>query len=577
MTSLFTSHASIGDSTIKDGCDMTNSSFGGPEDFTLNIIENLRRNKPSFKHTRREQLTESSILGAEGFAADTLRQTRRRQDSDSSQRSKGRVVAFSRRASNESVKITRPSQSYSPTQSPSRRDISLLPTVATNGNGQSERKESSSTQSATPSTQAQRKADSITKEVKATSDGFPLDNNPDLSVSFEDGEIRHKTLRAGALEKSQPTVSDDEEEYDREAITESLSSLSLNRMQTEPTMSLPLGLPEDDITRPLGESTQTQHTLDSALSSKEQTLEDAFDFATRLAHRIQRTPASAKKPEAEYSINLSADASELLPDGACQPETFPLNESLVRDRSDPKLAFADRIPGVQSDNASNTQRPLGASEVDEVESLRQQLQQSKAALAQKEETINVLRNSLSAKKIECDELHNVLQTKSSAAAAAESREGALQDALRAAEQQTVADANIAAERFAIVKGALIAAEDEAAVAMERAQDAVAAAEAKAASRGRRLEKEVNDLTASARAARAEAKRARTEQAEREALWVERSEVLLAECDRRGRALLVKIGERELPGVRDEKGRQAYRYQRGRDRDKADAVRRGGGM
>ena len=120
-----------------------------------------------------------------------------------------------------------------------------------------------------------------------------------------------------------------------------------------------------------------------------------------------------------------------------------------------------------------------------------------------------------------------------------------------------------------MKNALITAEDEAAVAAERAKDTIMAAE----SRRRQLEEEVKDLTTSVRTARAEAKRAKNEQAEREMLWAERSEILLAECDRRGRALMVKIGEQELPGVRDEKGRQAYRYQRKGERDREHLVRR----
>jgi chromosome segregation ATPase len=271
---------------------------------------------------------------------------------------------------------------------------------------------------------------------------------------------------------------------------------------------------------------------------------------------------------ANHSINLLVDASELLADDMHRPETFPRNDSSVKNCSDPNVAIADCTRAIRSDKQNNAQRPPTSTKVDEMELLRKELEEMKSALAQKEEAINVLQSKLSAKEAECDELHNVLQDKSSAIAAAESRETVLKDAMRAAEEKTAAATATAAERFAIMKNALIIAEDEAAVAAERAKDTVTVAE----SRCHRLEKEVKDLTTSVRTARAEAKRAKKEQAERETLWMERSEILLAECDRRGRALMIKIGEQELPGVRDEKGRQAYRYQRRGEWDREHLVR-----
>ena len=427
--------------------------------------------------------------------------------------------------------------------------------------------------------QAQGKSRSSKNPVKETGKGRSLNDSGNVSIIVKDNEIYRKTMRAGVRQKMQPAVSDEgEEEPDQEDITEPLTSPSLNQPPPESTMSLPIDLLEDDLTRPLGESTPTQRTLDSNIASKEHTLEDGFDFATSLAHRIQRTPASAKKLEPEYSINLSTNASELLADGLYRPETFPRNDSFVRDYPDPNVAFSDRVRDIRPDNTSNTPRRPESSKVDddEMESLHQQLEQMKSALAQKDETINVLQSQLLAKEAKCEELHVVLQDRSSAMAAAESREAALKHAVRAAEEQTVAVTATAADRFAIVKDALITAEDEAAMAAERAKDTVSAAEARANTaekRCGRLEREVRELTASARAARAEAKRAREERAEREALWEERSEILLKECDRRGRALMVKIGEIELPGVRDERGRQAYQYQRRGERNGADVGRR----
>jgi hypothetical protein len=491
-------------------------------------------------------------------------------------------MASLRRASDGSVKITQPSTSHSPIHTPNHRKPSTSSAVAINGDEGSQSRRSSLPQSKASSPQAQAsspqahlKAHRLNKLVDATRNDIALDDNGTVSIIVKDGKVYRKKIRAGVRQKMQPTVSDDEEDFE-EGTIESLTSSSSNQPPPEPTMSLPIAMLEDDLTNPLGESTPTQRTLDSIVSSKEKILEDAFDFATSLAHRIQRTPASAKKPASEYSINLSADASELLADGMYRPETFPRNDSFVRDCSDPNVAFADRIRGIRPDNTSTTPRSPEPSKMDERESLRLQLEQMKSALALKDETINLLQSKLSAKETECEELHTVLQKKSAAIAAAESREVALKEAVRATEEKSVAAAATAAERFAIVKDALITAEDEAAVAAERTKDAVAAAEQKtdaAVSRCRRLEKEAKDLTASTRAARVEAKRARKEQAERETLWMERSEILLAECDRRGKALMVKIGEQELPGVRDEKGRQAYRYQRRVERDRADVVRR----
>ena len=536
------------------------SSIGGPEDFTLNIIDNMRRNKPSFSHTNEEQLTESSIPGPEDFTADLLRDTRRRQDSDASQRSRGHAIASRRKVSAGSVKTTQSSPSNSPIQSPNHRSASLLPAMTARDGEQLQAKRSSSAQSATASARAQGEAGSTTP-IKEVHNDIPLDDIGAVSVIIKDGEMYRKNIRAGVRQKMQPTVSDDDDErIDKADIANAMNPPSSSPIQPEPTTAIPTGLLDDEITRPLGESTPTQRTLDfSPTSSKEHTLEDGFDFATSLAHRIQRTPASsARKPEAEYTLDLSADASELLADGLYRPETFPHDDSFVRDCSDPNVAFADRIRGIRPDNnPSNNilQRPPPEpSEVDELELqlLRAQLEQMKSTLAQKEETITVLQNKLSAKDAECETLHNALQTKSSAAAASSSsREAALESALHIAEEKTAAAAATAAARFAIVKDALIATEDEAAVTADRC---------------RRLEKE-------AKSARAEATQARKQQAEREALWIKRSEVLLAECERRGRAVLVTIGEREMPGVRDGMGRQAYRYQsqsqnlRGRDGDR----------
>lgn len=358
--------------------------------------------------------------------------------------------------------------------------------------------------------------------------------------------------------------------------TESLPLSLQDHSQLEPTMSLPLPLVEDDLTKPLGESTPKQQSLNSPPSSHDSTLEKALDFATSLAHRIQRTPASVKNASAmEYSINLSADASALLPDAIYRPQTFPHNDSFVRNCSDPNVAFADRIRGIRPDHPSTTQEASAPSKDDETELLRQQLEAMQTALAQKDETIAVLQAKLSAKEAQCVELQDALQNHSSALVAAETRETALKQALGEAEAESAAAARTAAERFAIVKDALLIAEEEAAVAVGRAKDTMTAAEARAdaaISRCQRLDAEVKKLTTSERAARAEAERARKEQAEREALWTERSEVLLAECDRRGRALMVKIGELELPGIRDERGRQAYRYQNERALGRVDVVR-----
>jgi hypothetical protein len=425
-----------------------------------------------------------------------------------------------------------------------------------------------SSQSKASPTQAHGKKRRSSRQVKEGSTDFAIDNNGTVSIIDKDGETYRKNMRAGVRQKMQPTVSDDEGQQGGEETTGSLNSTLSNQRPPEPTMSLSIDLLKDDFTKPLGESTPTQRTLDSIISSKEQTVKDGFENSTNVAHRIQRTPASVKMAAANHSINLLVDASELLTDDMYRPETFPRNDSSVKNCSNPNAAIADCTRAIRSDKQNNAQRPPTSTKVDEMELLRKELEEMKSALAQKEEAINVLQSKLSAKEAECDELHNVLQDKSSAVAAAESRETVLKDAMRAAEEKTAAATATAAERFAIMKNALIAAEDEAAVAAERAKDAATAAE----SRCHRLEKEVKDLTTSVRTARAEAKRAKKDQAEREMLWMERSEILLAECDRRGRALMIKIGEQELPGVRDEKGRQAYRYQRRGEWDREHLVR-----
>ena len=396
-----------------------------------------------------------------------------------------------------------------------------------------------------------------------------MDDNGTVSITVKDGETYRKIMRVGVRQKIQPTVSDDEEQQGGDKTTGSLKSTSSSQRLPEPTISLPIDLLENDLTKPLGESTPTQRTLDSIILPKEQTVADGFENSTDVALRIQRMPASVKMTVADHSTDLLVDASELLTHDMYRPETFPCNDTSVKDCSEPNVAVDDRKGAVGSDNQSNTQHPPTSIKVDEMELLRKELEKMKSALAQKEEEINVLQSKLLAKEVECDELHNILQDKSSAVAAAELRETVLKDAIRAGEEKTAAALATAAERFTIMKNALIAVEDEAAVAAEQAKDTVTAAE----SRCRRLEEEVKDLTMSVRTARAEAKRAKNEQAEREMLWAERSEILLAECDRRGRALMVKIGEQELPGVRDEKGRQAYRYQRKGGWDREHLVQR----
>jgi len=556
MASLITSHASIGNSTLKDAHDMTTSSFGGPEDFTLNIIDLMRRNKPSFKHTNREQLTTSSFGGPEDFTADIIEHANRTKEGGSSQRSKGPVIASMRQPSDGSPKVTHHLPPHSPIQSPGRRPRGLSSAAAANYEEPKPTKPYSSQPEASL-TQAHGKKRRSSRQVKGESADFAIGDNGTVSIIDKDGKIYRKNMRAGVRQKMQPTVSDDEGQQGGDETTGSLNSTLSNQRPPEPTMSLSIDLLKDDLTKPLGESTPTQHTLDSIISSEEHTVEDGFEKSTNVAHRIQRTPASVKTAATNHSINMLVDASELLTDDMYRPETFPRNDSSVKNCSDPNVAIADRTRAIRSDNQSNTQRPPTSTKVDEMELLRKELEEMKSALAQKDEAINVLQSKLSVKEAECDELRNILQDKSSAVAAAESRETVLKDAIPAAEEKTASATATAAERFTIMKNALIAAEDEAAVAAERAKDAVTAAE----SRCHRLEKEVKDLTTSVRTARAEAKRAKKEQAERETMWMERSEILLAECDRRGRALMIKIGEQELPGVRDEKGRQAYRYQR----------------
>jgi hypothetical protein len=586
MASLVTSHASIGDSTLKNARDLTISSFGGPEDFTLNLIDHMRRNKPSFKQADPEQLTDSSLDGPEDFTADIVNYANRSGDNNSSQRSTQRVIAPLRRASAGSTKAAQRSPLHSPPHSPRQSlnhgnsGLASAESAKSYGERQSRRTSASQPKSSAP--QGLSKARIANSQLKAPPDGLGPEDSGNISILIKDGNVYHKKVRAGARRKMQPTVSDDESELgNEEDMTKSpLPSPSIQH-PPEPTMSLPLPLLEDELTKPLGESTPTQHTLNSTTYSKNFNLEEGFDFATSLAHRIQRTPASAKNLSAnEYSVNLSANASQLLAGGLYRPETFPHNDSFVRDCSDPNVAFADRIRGVRPDsshNKANTTKHLHEqSKMDETELLRRQLEEMKAALAQKDEAITALQTKLSAKEAECEELHRAFGDKSTALAAAETRETALTDVVRVTEQNAAADAQTAAERFVIVKDALIAAEDEAAMAAERAREALVAAAARtdaALAKVRRLEREVEDLSVSARDAEAAAKRVRKEQMDREAMWVGRSEVLLAECDRRGRALMVKIGELELPGVRDEKGRQAYRYQREKERGRlVDGVR-----
>jgi hypothetical protein len=553
MASLLTSHASIGNSTLKDARDMTTSSIGGPEDFTLNIIDLMRRNKPKFQHTNREQLTTSSLGGPEDFTADIVNHTNRIKEGCFSPRSKGPGIASTRRASDGSPKVTHHLPPLSPIESLGRRTRGLSSAAPTNCDEEFKPTQPYSSQFKASPTQAHEEKRKPSKQVKNGSADFGIDDSGTVSIIVRDGETYRKKMRAVVRQKMQPTVSDDE---GGDKTTGLLSSIPSNQHPPEPTMSLPIDLLEDDLTKPLGESTPTRHTLKSVISSKEHTVANGLENSTSIAHRMQRTPAPMNIAAADHSVELLASASELLTDDMSPPKTFPCYASSVKAHSDDNVATVDRTRANGSDDQSNTRHPPASTKVDEMEFLRKELEKVKSALARKEEEVNVLQSKLSAKEAECDELHNVLQDKSSAIAAAELRETALKDAMRAAEEKTAAATATAAERFNVMKNALIAAEDEAAVAAEQAQDAVTAVE----SRCRRLEKEVEYLTTSVRTARAEAQRAKNEQAEREVLWTERSEILLAECDRRGRALMIKIGEQELPGVRDENGRQAYRYQ-----------------
>lgn len=563
MASLNTSHASLGNSTVKDARDLTISSFGGPEDFTLNIIDHMRCNKPNFKRKNREQLTTSSLGGPEDFTADIVKHANRTKDGNCSQLPKGQVKASPRRASEGSGKTSSRLSSHPQTHSSNHRTNSTLSAVATSKDGESQTRREVSTQSETSSPPGHVKARSSNKLVRETSNDSTLDDNGAASVVFRDGKVHRKHIRGGVGQQMQPTVSDDEGNLEKGTTTQSLVSSPFHQTPPDPTMLLPVAMLEDDLTIPLGESTSTQHSLESTVSSQEQPVQDTSNSTLSLAHRTHDSPASAKKAESEHSINLPAGASELLMDDMRRPETFHHNDSLVSDCIDPRLAFANRKCDTRPDVAVDAQLLAEPKSVDETESLRQQLAQMKSTLAQREGVINDLQGKLLAKEAECTDLYSALQDKSVAIAAAESRELALKDAVRAAQAETAAAGKTAAERFAIVKDALLAAEDEAAGAAERAEHAVLAVQSKAdaaASRCRRLEQEVQDLTASAQVARAEAKRAREEQTQRETLWMQRSEILLAECDRRGQALMLNIGEQELPGVRDGKGRQAYRYQ-----------------
>ena len=157
MASLMTSHASIGNSTLKDARDMTTSSFGGPEDFTLNIIDLMRRNKPSFKHTNREQLTTSSFGGPEDFTADIVKHANCTKEGGSSQRSKGPVIASMRQTLDGSPNATHHLPPHSPIQSPSRRTRGLSSAAAANYDEESKPTRPHSSQSKASPTQAHGK------------------------------------------------------------------------------------------------------------------------------------------------------------------------------------------------------------------------------------------------------------------------------------------------------------------------------------------------------------------------------------------------------------------------------------
>ena len=282
--------------------------------------------------------------------------------------------------------------------------------------------------------------------------------------------------------------------------------------------------------------------------------------------------ATTVNPSPEPTTSLPGwllDEELPAPQAESTPALRPTSRSLATAN---KQKFRDGSPPTSTPQ-QNPPQPAVPSETD---LLRQEIEQLKLALMQRDNTIAGLQTALVSKDAECVELRRASTTQinsltkvvNKASAAAKAKDTQCQD-MSAATKRELAEKDSAIEKLniSLQEKAAAAVKTDSAVSTLVARsaalkDAMIAAEDEAAGlaqHNERLARKVEALTLSTDVALEKAKRAEREMGEREEMWAQRADVLLAEIERRGRALMIAVGERELPGVKDQRGRQAYRY------------------
>lgn len=269
----------------------------------------------------------------------------------------------------------------------------------------------------------------------------------------------------------------------------------------------------------------------------ESSVDGPEDFTADIIEDLRRDK-KAKSPARSRQPTVS-DAEE---------DSRPISINLLGD---------DDLTAPLAESTKLEGRPSASNKLDnEMESLRHQLEQMRAILAQKDETIGELQAKLAQKDETIGDLQATL---------------AQQDEKLAQKNEVLAQKNeiLAQQDEMLVQRDEMLVEADEAFGVLQVQ---VSKNAEACKTIKILETEVKTLKTTAQAAKAEATRARKEQEERDTLWIERSDILLAEIDRRGKAVMWAIGEKECPGMVDEKGRQAYHYRNGKDYTRASTSR-----
>ena len=265
--------------------------------------------------------------------------------------------------------------------------------------------------------------------------------------------------------------------------------------------------------------------------------------------QIAESPAQSSKKMKSPARSRQPTVSD------AEEDTRPISISLLVDADlTTPLAESTKLEGGP---------PAPSKQEDEMKSLHQQLEQLKVTLAQKDETLRDLQATLAQKDQKISGLETAL-TQQDEKLARKIEMLAQKDEMLAQQDEIMAQQ----DEMIVQRDEMLGQKDE---MLAEADETVGILQARLSTKttetrntNETLETKIKHLKASTSIAQAEATRARREQEEREKLWIQRSEVLLAEIDRRGQAVMWAIGEKECPGMVDEKGRQAYRYQIGKD-------------